>query len=135
MGNFDERLRILNDVDFWYRLYAAGYTVHYIPEALVKGRIHNAQVSKTIGYSYHNPEQDMYWNRSLNWLLKNYPEEEKLFFLFARNAYLKTRNAEGDQAFAHVKSAGIKKNILKTVYKGRSSVREFVKKVYLKLKA
>jgi len=135
VGNFDERLRILNDVDFWYRLYAAGYTVHYIPEALVKGRIHNAQVSKTIGYSYHNPEQDMYWNRSLNWLLKNYPEEEKLFFLFARNAYLKTRNAEGDQAFAHVKSAGIKKNILKTVYKGRSSVREFVKKVYLKLKA
>ena len=135
VGSFDERLRILNDVDFWYRLYAAGYTVHYIPEALVKGRIHNAQVSKTIGYSYHHPEQDMYWKRSLDWLLENCPKEDKLFFLFARNAYLKTRNAEGDRAFAHVKSAKIKKEILKIVYKGRASARDFAKKVYLKLKA
>lgn len=135
VGAFDEHLRIINDVDFWYRLYAAGYTVHYIPEALVKGRIHNAQVSKNIGYSYHNPEQDMYWNRSLNWLLENYPEEEKLFFLFARNAYLKTRNAEGDRAFAHVQSAKMKKEILKIAYKGRASARDFAKKVYIKLKA
>lgn len=134
VGCFDEKLRLLNDVDLWYRLYAAGYIVHYIPEVLVKGRVHGAQVSKSIGYSYQNPEQDMYWNRSLDWLLEHYPEEEQLFFRFARNAYLKTRNAEGDRAFAHVRSAGGRKAILKMVYQSRASVRSLAKKVYLKIK-
>lgn len=134
VGGFDENLRLLNDVDLWYRLYAAGYVVHYIPEVLVEGRVHGAQVSKSIGYSYQNPEQDMYWNRSLDWLLENYPEEEALFFRFARNAYLKTRNAEGDRAIAHVRSAGGRKAILKMVYQGRASVRNLAKKVYLKMK-
>lgn len=133
VGCFDEKLRLLNDVDLWYRLFAASYKVHFIPEALVKGRIHAAQVSKNIGFSYHNPEQDMYWNRSLEWLLEKYPEEEKLFFLFARNAYLKTRNLEGDRAFAHIQSSSFRKGVLKAVYKGRAFTRNFVKKMYLKL--
>lgn len=131
IGCFDEKLRLLNDVDLWYRLYAAGYTVHYLPEALVKGRVHGAQVSKSIGYSYHNPEQDMHWNRSLDWLLANYPEEERLFFLFGRNAYLKTRNAEGDRAFMQIHSASIKKRILKTVYVSCAAAKHFAKKMYL----
>lgn len=134
VGCFDEKLRIVNDLDLWYRLYSAGYHVHFIPEALVKGRVHGAQVSKSIGYSYHNPEQDMYWNRSLDWLLEKYPEEERLFYLFGRNAYLKTRNAEGDRAFAHIRSAKIVKTILKAVYTGRASVRGLAKKVYIKLR-
>jgi indolepyruvate ferredoxin oxidoreductase beta subunit len=45
---------------------------------LVKGRVHSKQVSKSIGYSYHNPEQDMFWNRSLDWLIEHYPNEEEL---------------------------------------------------------
>ncbi len=134
IGCFDEKLRLLNDVDLWYRLYSANYKIHFIPEVLVKGRIHGAQVSRSIGFSYQNPEQDMYWNRSLDWLLENYPDEEELFFLFGRNAYLKTRNAEGDRAFLHMKSAKIKKEILKTVYKSRASVKSLAKTVYLKIK-
>lgn len=134
MGGFDENLRLLNDIDLWFRLYAAGYKVHYYPSALVKCRIHPAQVSRSIGFSYHNPEQDMYWNRSLDWLIEHYPEDDRLFFLFARNAYLKTRNAEGDRAFAHVKSANLRKVILKTVYKSRAFVRNYAKQVYLKIK-
>ena len=86
VGGFDEKLRLLNDLDLWYRMYAENYVVHYIPEPLVKGRVHAKQVSKSIGYSYHNPEQDMFWNRSLDWLIDHYPGEEKLFFLFGRNA-------------------------------------------------
>jgi len=134
VGCFDEKLRILNDVDLWYRLFAADYKVHFIAEVLVKGRVHSAQVSKSIGYSYHNSEQDMYWNRSLDWILEHYPQEEQLFFLYARNAYLKTRNAEGDRAFAHVRSAKIRKEILKNVYIGRAAARNLAKKVYLKIR-
>lgn len=133
-GGFDGKLRLLNDVDLWYRLYAAGYKVHYIPEVLVKGRVHGAQVSKSIGYSYHNPEQDMYWNRSLNWLLENYPTEEKLFFLYGRNAYLKTRNAEGDVAFAQIQSGYLRKKMLRSLYQCRSAARNILKTLYLKIK-
>lgn len=135
VGYFDEKLRLLNDVDLWYRLYAAGYQVHYIPEVLVKGRVHRAQVSKSIGYSYHNPEQDLYWNRSLDWLLENYPEEEELFFLFGRNAYRKGRNAEGDRAFRQIRSSGMKKVFLKSLYQGEAYARNVVKRVYLKIKS
>lgn len=134
VGGFDEGLRLLNDLDLWFRMYTANYKVHYIPDPLVKGRVHGAQVSKSIGYSYHNPEQDMFWNRSLGWLLANYPKEEKLFFLFGRNAYLKTRNAEGDLAFKHIKSAHIRKRIIRVIYKCRASARHLAKTLYLKIK-
>lgn len=138
VGVFDEKLRLLNDLDLWFRIYSAGYKIHYIPEALVKGRIHGAQVSKSIGFSYHNPEQDMFWNRSLDWLILHDPQNAPLFFRFGRNAYLKTRNAEGDRAFAHLvfvsPSDKLKLLILKQIYKCRAGIRSFAKKVYLKLK-
>ena len=88
IGCFDEQLRLLNDMDLWFRIYAAGYKIHMIPEMLVKGRVHREQVSRSIGFSYHNPEQDMFWNRSLDWLIENHPDEDSLFWLFGRNAYL-----------------------------------------------
>lgn len=134
IGCFDENLRLLNDVDLWFRIYSAGYKIHILPEVLVKGRVHRAQVSRAIGFSYHNPEQDMYWNRCLDWLLENYPDEEALFFLYARNAYLKTRNAEGDRAFAHIRSATAKKMVLRAVYKSRAAAKSIAKRIYLKLK-
>lgn len=132
VGAFDEKLRLLNDADLWYRLYAANYKVHYLHEPLVKGRVHAKQVSKSIGYSYHNPEQDMFWNRSIDYLLENYPNDEKLFFLFGRNAYLKTRNDEGNRAFAHIQARRMKKSILKAVYTGRAFSRNCAKKLYMK---
>lgn len=135
VGTFDENLKLLNDVDFWFRLYSAGYKVHYIPSPLVKGRVHAKQVSRSIGYSYHNPEQDMFWNRSLEWLLEKYPEEERLFFLYGRNAYLKTRNEEGDRAFAHIHASCMEKYVWKAVYRSRAVARNIAKKVYLKLKS
>ena len=134
IGVFDQNLRLLNDRDLWFRIYAAGYRIHYIPEALVKGRVHGAQVSKSIGYSYHNPEQDMFWSRSLDWLLAHYPDDQQLLFQFGRNAYLKTRNADGDRAFEHINATRIKKSFLKRIYKLRASGRHFAKKVYLKIK-
>lgn len=133
VGVFDENLRLLNDVDMWYRLYSTNYKVHYIAEPLVKGRLHAKQVSRSIGYSYHNPEQDMFWNRSLDFLLEHYSKEEHLFFLFGRNAYLKTRCVEGDRAFENIQCNRFKKITMKAVYLGIACSRNFAKKVYLKL--
>jgi GT2 family glycosyltransferase len=138
IGAFDEKLRLLNDLDLWFRVYAAGYAIQYVPEALVKGRVHGAQVSKSIGYSYHNPEQDMFWKRSLDWLLEKYPDQTELFYLFGRNAYLKTRNTDGDRAFAHIadiypRERG-KLRLKKLAFKVRAALRSFAKKIYLKIK-
>ena len=43
VGCFDESLRLLNDVDLWYRFYAVGYKVHFVPEIL--SRTHQRNVA------------------------------------------------------------------------------------------
>ena len=138
VGTFDQSLRLLNDRDMWYRIYIGGYPIHFIPEALTKGRIHGAQVSKSIGYSYHNPEQDMFWSRSLDWLLQHHADEKQLFFLFGRNAYLKTRYCDGDRAFSHAAEIAPREKaklwLLRHVFKCRASCRALAKKAYLKIK-
>ncbi len=103
IGCFDERLRLVNDTDMWKRIFKAGCTIHYIPDAIVMGRMHAKQISASIGFSYHNPEQDAYWQDSLAWLLTaDMPEpiRRDVLLLFGCAAYRKTRRAEGDQAFA-----------------------------------
>ena len=138
VGFFDEKLRLLNDIDMWFRLYAAGYQVHYLPLPLVKGRIHAKQVSRSIGFSYHNSEQDWFWERSFQWLLEHCPEREDLIFLYGRNAYLKTRNVNGDNAFEFLKNSSRHKQILlgakKTLYCLFASLRSFLKNAYLRLR-
>lgn len=138
VGEFDESLRLVNDVDMWYRLYIAGFKVHYVPKALVKGRIHAKQISRSIGFSYHNPEQDWFWGRSFQWLMENHPKNYRLFFLYGRNAYLKTRTEDGDKAFAAAISirpnAKVGLYVKKYIYKGCAVVRTAGKKVYLTLK-
>lgn len=138
VGVFDEKLRLLNDMDIWFRLYAAEYRVHLIPQSLVKGRVHGAQVSKSIGYSYHNPEQDMYWGRCLDWLLLHHAREKELFLRFGRNAYLKTRDVDGDRAFAHLEELSPRDKgrlrRLRWVCRCRASARQLAKKLYLKIK-
>lgn len=138
IGMFDEELRIVNDVDMWYRIFTEGYQICYIPEVIVKGRVHGKQVSRTIGYSYHNTEQDMYWNRSLNWLLINRPNNSELFYKFGRNAFEKTRNAEGEKAFAKVKSLNPDQRMrlfyIATMLKLKASALTFLKKIFYSLR-
>lgn len=138
MGGFDEKLRLLNDVDLWYRLYENGYKLHYIPRVLVQGRVHAKQVSTQIGYSYYNPEQDMFWQRSLKWLKDNHPSDYELFVLYGKNAYLKTRYQEGNEAFEIAKKIKPKKAfglwIIKTKTKIYSKLRNLAKTLYLKLR-
>lgn len=137
LGAFDENLRLLNDVDLWYRLYTGGCKVHFIPEILVSGRVHSAQVSTSIGYSYHNPEQDMFWNRTLDWLIENHSDNYELFVMYGKNAYQKTRYAEGDRAFAYAKalkhSKGLSLWLKKCACKTEARALALGKKIYLKL--
>ena len=138
IGVFDESLRLLNDLDMWFRIYAYGFTVHFIPMSLVKGRIHKEQVSRSIGFSYHNPEQDMFWSRSFEWLRENHSQNFKLFFLCGRHAYLKTRKTDGDAACLYALTLEPSKRILlffkKTVYCASSKIRTLIKSLYLKLR-
>ena len=139
VGLFDEKLRLLNDIDMWYRLYSAGFKLHYLTESLVKGRVHAKQISRSIGYSYHNPEQDWFWDRSLKWLKENHPNRDELFHLFGRNAYLKTRTGDGDRAFAIVAELKPEKKLQLQLqrmgYILYAKGRTFAKNMYLKLRA
>lgn len=112
IGGFNENLRLLNDTDMWKRIFKANYKVHYLPDALVIGRMHAKQISVSIGFSYHNPEQDAYWKDSLEWLLStNIPEKDrqKALYLFGCSAFRKTRDYEGKEAFRYLVSKQGKK--------------------------
>lgn len=137
VGMFEERLRLVNDADMWYRLYTGGFCVHYLPQALVSGRVHAAQISKSIGYSYHNPEQDMFWERTLDWLQDQHCENH-LLYSYGINAYLKTRDADGDRAFRLLldrdPSLQCKLQIRKYLCRLYAALRTAAKQLYLKIK-
>lgn len=135
VGGFDEKLRLINDLDMWYRLYAGGFRLHYMPEALTIGRIHKGQISRSIGFSYHNSEQDMLWQRSLGYLKANCKKNYEVFYLFGCNAFTKTRDKEGEEAFAIAaeispdKAAFLRST--KKKLKLKATIRTFMKKVYM----
>ena len=135
VGAFDEKLRLINDLDMWYRLYAGSFKLHYMPEALTVGRIHKGQISRSIGFSYHNSEQDMLWQRSLGYLKENCQDNYEVFYLFGCNAFTKTRDKEGEEAFGIAgeifpdKSAFLRNTKRKLQLKAK--VRTFMKKVYM----
>lgn len=134
-GLFDESLRLTNDADLWYRIFAAGYRVRYVPEILVKGRVHPKQLSRSIGFSYRNPEQDMLWSRSLRYLLDTQADGEMLA-LFGKNACRKTRFSEGDRALraaaAKMPGKAGRLSVQKRIWMLDGLLHEEVKKQYLK---
>ena len=139
IGYFDERLRLLNDVDFWLRIFLAGYTVRYVPKCLVQGRIHSKQVSKSIGYSYHNAEQDRYWKQVLDYLLsqKNVLDWEELMLSYASTATEKTRWDDGHRAFKTLSNYFPQKRIYYFFEEVRAltygAIRTCMKKIYIVL--
>lgn len=137
VGGFDENLRLINDLDMWYRIYAAGYKLHFMSKSLVMGRLHSAQISRSIGFSYHNPEQDMFWQRSLEYLKKNCENNFDVFYLFGSNAFIKTRKKDGEDAFAIAGDICPEKKTYLKMKKAflvlKAGLRNFAKKIYVKL--
>lgn len=138
VGYFDESLRLVNDFDMWFRIYAGGYRLHYIPKVLVQGRIHGEQVSHQIGFSYRNAEQDMCWDRSYRWLERNTPDDYELFYRFGSNAYSKTRNQDGDRAFRRAAALRPRKRLRLRLRKGvlmaRTAIWFCAKNIYLAMR-
>lgn len=138
IGYFDETLRLINDLDMWYRIFAAGYKIHFVPDILVRSRIHEKQVSHTIGYSTQNPEQTFYLNRSMNWLLDNCPQNEEALYRFAKMTYLGQNIEQGEiirKKLQDVKySAYIILGIKKYMWISYSKARKLCKKIYLIVK-
>lgn len=136
-GLFDEGLRLINDLDMWYRLYEKGFHLHYMPESLVMGRLHSAQISRSIGFSYHNSEQDMFWERSLDYLKTNCSNNYQVFHLFGRNALNKTRTQQGKEAFGICMSLDKKKKLplmAEMQYlRLKAAIRTILKKIYMKV--
>ena len=137
VGLFDERLRLLNDMDLWFRFYTSGYIVHFVPKVLVYGRVHSKQVSRSVGFSYHNAEQDMFWSRSLDWLKQNCPNNYDVFYLFGRTAFLKTRTDEGHIAFSIAGKIRKKQKVVLAVcsilFRCYAFFKQYAKKLYLKI--
>ena len=137
IGGFDENLRLINDLDMWTRVYMGNYKLHYMSQALTIGRIHAGQISRSIGFSYHNAEQDMLWQRSLSWLKENCSDNFDVFYLFGSNAFAKTRYNEGEEAFSFAeKISPDKKGLLLSAKRKlivKSKIRSFMKKVYMAL--
>lgn len=135
IGYFDEKLRLINDCDLWMRIYISGYKIFLLPEILVKGRVHSNQISNRVGFSYHNKEQDEYWNSILEWLKTNYSDRFDLFFMFGKNAYLKTRMLEGNEAFKIASDLKESKKIFLSIIRKKiifcSTIRNLFKKLYL----
>lgn len=137
VGMFDEKLRLLNDMDLWFKLYSQNYVLHYLPLPVTKGRVHAKQVSRSIGYSYHNPEQDMFWARSLQWLKDNHGDNFELFYLYGKNAILKTRYDNGRDAFRHAMRCEPEKKVSLWCTQQLLTVKAYLisvaKKVYISL--
>lgn len=135
IGAFDENLRLINDLDMWTRVYMGEYKLHYMSEALTIGRIHAGQISRSIGFSYHNAEQDMLWQRSLSYLKENCKDNFEVFYLFGSNAFTKTRDAEGEEAFSLAgEICPDKKDFLRSTKRNlklKAKIRGFMKKVYM----
>lgn len=61
-GVFDESLRSTQDYDLWLKMFR-GQRLKYIPEALVKGRVHQRQVTSSSDKTI--PENELLWKNML----------------------------------------------------------------------
>lgn len=139
IGGFDESLRLVNDIDLWLRIFMNGYKVYYLSQSLVRGRIHAKQVSRSIGFSYHNSEQDRYWKQVYDYLVahEKFADWKELLLAYASTAVIKTRWEDGKRAFALLRERypedRLSLKTKETVCFMKSVVWATAKKVYLKI--
>ena len=137
-GVLDENLRILNDVEWWFRMYTGGIKLHYVPKVLVKGRMHAAQVGRSIGYSSKHPENDMLWKRRFMWLREHHPQNAELYALLIRDAYLSSRPSDGKAAFDYAVQIAPRKKMSLSIKaflcRTYALLRLGAKKVYMRIK-
>jgi len=130
VGLFNEKLRLVNDYDLWFRIYKNGYRIRFVDQPLVMSRMHASQISRNTVFLHNTEEELMFWNETLCYLKENYPDNKELFELFAECAYHQTIDEIGDKAMDYIGKKGSIKSI---ALKVKAKVWMLMKKVYLKL--
>ncbi len=140
VGLFNENLRLVNDVDMWKRIFKAGYKICYVGSSIVMGRMHKKQISASIGFSYHNPEQDALWTDTFEWLKVQCAKENDYTGLkdFSFSAFSKGRVNEGKQSLKIVLSKlsfgkALKLRIKIRIFRIKNFTMRQLKKVYRKI--
>jgi len=67
VGVFNEKLTTTQDVEMWLRIAKAGYIFEYLPEFLVKSRLHPEQGSN-IMKQYHQKERDKFYQWAIDYI-------------------------------------------------------------------
>ncbi|WP_050739524.1 glycosyltransferase [Acetobacterium bakii] len=138
IGNFREDMKLLNDFEYWYRLLYNNYNFNYIPEILVQGRMHSAQVSNTIEYSKDNWEQDEFWERLINYTFasSNVKKGEYLFRI-GKYALLNGRRIDANKSFEFAKNISAKYRLIIPIISvnliSYCYIRELIKKIYINM--
>lgn len=137
VNGFDERLRLVNDLDLWFRIYANENIILFVPEVLASNRRHPQQVSRKTVY-YHNTEEErLFWRRVLDWLLANYSSRIELFLMFMPRAIQRlqyeTANLARDHIISLYPKIRLKVMLSYEFHVIKSKIRMFIKKIYINL--
>lgn len=97
IGFFDENIRTVSDVEYWYRLLFSGYNFYCLSnDILVKNRSHGKQVGKTKVELFNKEREKLFI--SISNKLNNNSEyntkknNEKLYYAFIKNKCPKASN-------------------------------------------
>lgn len=107
IGGFNETIRTVSDVEYWYRLLFAGYEFYCIKDRLVKNRSHGKQVGKTKVELFNRELSELFiWitdtmnsNKEFNTISNN----EKLYYALVKR--------KSPVAAKHVKETYLKNRV------------------------
>lgn len=97
VGNFNEDIRTVSDVEYWYRLLFAGYTFYCLSDQiLVKNRSHGKQVGKTKVDLFNKELTELFiWiadKLNQNMQFRSISSNERMFYGFAKRRNMVAAN-------------------------------------------
>lgn len=139
VGGFNESIRTVSDVEYWYRLLFAGYEFYCLTDdILVKNRSHGKQVGKTKVNLFNKEMNDLFvWiadTMNQNPAYSTLKNNEKMYYglvkrrcspaaKYVRETYLKKLGSKADYSLkypmfsAGYVLSGTARNILRNIYR------------------
>ena len=113
IGGFNEKIRTVSDVEYWYRLLFAGYEFYCLSDdILVKNRSHGKQVGKTKVELFHREMNELFvWiadSMNKNSEYSTIENNEKMYYALVRR---RCKNAAG-----YVKDTYLKNKVSALTY-------------------
>ena len=97
-GYFNEKLRTTQDNEMWLRIAKQGYSFKYLPEVLVKYRIHSEQGSNKL-FGYQKEEQNAFYS----WAMKYIDKETKNIYTDLRDIIINKLCWKASSEVSHYK--------------------------------